>query len=411
MVDQRKWVWPIAACFGLCAAAASAEDEYGSWKLGARQTLAPSLSLESRYDGNVYRTDSETADSMHWIAASSLAFTSTPTEALRFTLDYGATYGKYGYDSDDDYIDQSGNVGLAFNGDIARFDMGLSRARSHDDRGTGPTNGLPLSAFELGPFTEPTEYDLDIADATLGIGENDARYRFDVGYERRSKSYRNFKSFVRQRDHEIGQVRSRLFVNLAEGADLIIEARFDDVDYDVAQTSGALAGVRLDSHMKTFFLGGVWDDVAGIKGTFNLGVENRDFEYDDLDDIEAVVWSGELEYALAPTTTLTFTTERSSRETDNDGSVIDFWHHDVGLAIELSKQFDIDLGIGFAQEEFEETSPARQDDIFSAKLTLSHAVGRFMTWDVGYRFSTREGTIPDTDFERNQVFVRVELGL
>ncbi len=32
-------------------------------------------------------------------------------------------------------------------------------------------------------------------------------------------------------------------------------------------------------------------------------------------------------------------------------------------------------------------------------------------WYLGYRFSTRDGSLPQTNFDRSQLFMRAELGL
>ena len=297
MVKPCTWVWTVALCIGFAAVPATAKEAYGSWDIGKSMTLTPSMTVQTMYDNNIYRTDGDAEGSMHWTQAPGIVFEANPGENTILGLDYSATLGQYQHASDDGFIDQLGRARLNFEGRLTELALYFSHERAHDDRGTGPTNGLPSTAFETGPFSEPTEYQLGRAGLTLGIGDDDARFRIGLGLEQNSKNYRNLKGLVRQRNHENFIQLARLFVNIHEGMDLILEANFDQIDYDIAQTSGANTGIKLDSDVKSFLIGVTWEGSGDWNGTIKVGAESKDFDERTLDDSQREVWDAEIEWS------------------------------------------------------------------------------------------------------------------
>lgn len=411
MVKPRTWVWTVALCAGVAAVPATAKEAYGSWDIGKSMTLTPSMTVQTMYDNNIYRTDADLESSMRWSQAAGIVFEANPGENTTLGLDYAAALGQYQGNSDDDFIDQLATARLNFEGRLTDLALYFSHQRAHDDRGTGPTNGLPSAAFETGPFSEPTEYQLGTAGLTLGLGDDDARFRIALGVEQNSKNYRNLKSLVRQRNHENFIQLARLFVNLHEGMDLILEANFDQVDYDIAQTSGANTGIGLDSNVKSFLIGVTWEGTGDWKGTIKLGAESRDFDDRTLDDSQREVWDAEIEWSMLANTDVVFSSKRGSRETDNVGNFIEFKRYEVDLAFAISERLGIDVGMGYLKERFDGSVPEREDDIFAADMSVNYAFRNFVTWHLGYRFSTRDGSLPQTNFDRSQLFMRAELGL
>ena len=66
MVKPRTWAWTVALCIGFAAVPATAKEAYGSWDIGKSMTLTPSMTVQTLYDSNIYRTDSDGESSMHW---------------------------------------------------------------------------------------------------------------------------------------------------------------------------------------------------------------------------------------------------------------------------------------------------------------------------------------------------------
>ena len=407
MVRHRTLVWAIGMCLAGSALPAAAKEDYGSWDVGRGVTITPSMSLEAGIDDNIYRTDSEQADSVFLVQNPGIVFEAAQ-ERFTIALEYAPVLGQYENDSNDNYFDQVANGALDYRGQFTRLDLYASYERLHDERGSGPTNGLPLGAFEVGPFDQPTEYGLGRAAIVAGVGEVDARFRIDVGFDQSSKNYLNFKGLVDQRDYDSAEILGRLFINLTQSADLILEATFDGVDYDIAQTSGANTGVRLDSDASTYLIGATWGGPT-TKGAVKLGFRSTNFDAASLDDTNIAVWDVNIVWMMNSATDVVFSSKSGSRETDNVGSYIEFRRFGVDVRLDLSDRLRLDVGLGKRTENFD--GSAREDDSFEARFEMSYALRSYLTGHLGFRFSSRDSSILDTDFERNQVFLRAEMGL
>lgn len=382
-----------------------AEPEYAGVRLGDGVTFTPGLVVEQRFDDNIFSTQDDEVDTpiTALLPAGVLAVEFDANSRLE--LSYKGDYASY-WDSDDDnyddhYLEASADVQVA---DKVAVQGYFGYEVEHDDRGTGPSNGL--GAATTVAFTEPTTYDRILGGAQLNIGRQGAsRVRGELAVDLDSREYNNFRTLTAERDRDRQTYRATGYLEIAPNTDVLVEGRYGSIEYDTVGASGR----TLDSDETSFLVGVTWRATAKTSGTVKLGYIDKEFDSDERTDFDDPTWSVEVVYAPKTYSQFSFTSGSAPRETDGQGDAITNtyygarWDHDWSAAVSTN------VSLQHTTEEFE--GATREDDVTNITMGVDYDIRRFLTIGAGYSFSQRNSNQQNTDFDRNVFFLSASLGL
>lgn len=391
----------------LCALASSAQaaPEYGSFPVSEGAVVTPALDVEARYDDNIFQTDRNEKDSLVTVLSPAVAL-EAGSGLDKVSLSYSGEYGAYESSSDDNYDDHGIRAEGHFEGGRGALDGYAGFVMEHDDRGTGPSNGL--GGLTTGAFTAPTEYEEALYGVGVTLGNSSRRGRVELGYDGSEIEYQNFETFTRARDRQRDTFRGKVAYDLTGKTDLVLQASTSQVKYDFTPVGQR----ELDSTENRILAGVEWEATAKTSGEFKLGWQDKDFDDSTRDDQDGgFTWEIGVTWQPRTYSTLGFTTQNSFRETDNEGDVIETTSYSATWDHNWSERLSWNAGLTFNNEDYKGSLSGREDDFFSANFGVSYDFQRWITLATGVKVANRDSSVSRADFDRNQVFVKAFMSL
>lgn len=396
----------VVGCGLACLSAfAVAEPEYAGARLGDGVTLTPALTVEQRFDDNIFSTETDEVDTPVTVLMPGATLSVEFDANSRLDFTYAGDIGTY-WDSDDDnyddhYLEAAGSAQVADRVGISGY---VAYEVEHDDRGTGPSNGL--ADLTTTTFSEPTTYDRVLGGAQLNLGrEGASRVRGELAIDLDSREYNNFRALTAERDRDRQMYRATGFLEIAPNTDLLVEGRYNNIEYDFVSAGST----TLDSEETSFLVGVTWRATARTTGTVKLGYIDKSFADAGRTDFDDPTWSIDVTYAPRTYSQITFSSGSAPRETDGQGDAITNTYYSANWTHDWSEVIHSRVGLNYTTEEFE--GATREDDVTNIDLGVDYDLRRYLTIGVGYRFSQRNSNQANTDFDRNMLFVSASLGL
>jgi hypothetical protein len=402
-MDIRQLGWVIAAGMAAGSGQALAAPDYASIPLTDGVRATPALDLETRHDGNIFQTDDNEEDSIVTVVSPAVSLEAGGgLDSL--TASYSGSYGYYESSSDDNYADHSFSIDGSKGGGLGTLSGYVGLDLGHDDRGTGPSNGL--GGLTTAVFDEPTEFETYSWGGMVAL-TGGGRTSIDLGYDGLDTEYTNFRSFTRARDRRSDEFSVDVGYELTGKTSAVLEASTKDVRYDFTPAGAD----ELDSDEIRVSGGLEWDATARTTGRVTLGWKEKDFDAASRDDQSGLTWGAQVTWAPKTYSTFTFGTQNGFRETDNEGDVIETTSYNVGWNYAMNERFSWNTGVSLTTEEYEGAASGRDDDFYSFNVSADYDWRRWLTVSGGLDLSMRSSSEDRADFDRNKVFVRVMMGL
>ncbi len=392
----------LGALMAGSAGLAWAEPDYTAVELAEGFLVTPSLMVEERYDDNIFQTENDEEDSLISIFTPGI-LAEVVGERSRIGLSYAGEFGVYHQSSDDNYDDHLLRADYDFESTRAYANINGFYEREHDNRGEGPSNGF--GGLTTLVFDEPTEYDSLGFGATGGFKLDGERFRVEVGYDRYDKEYDNLRTITRDRDRENESFRFGVYRKVMARTEILLEGKRTDIDYDNVPASG----IRLSSTENRILAGVAWQATAKTRGAVKIGSVEKDFDDGQRNDRSNVSWEVDVTWEPRTYSRVNFSTFRGPRETDGQGDAIDVSRVGVRWDHQFSDRTRARVGLAYVEEDYEGAS--RDDDMWRFNIGMEHDIRRWLSADVGYRFSTRDSSQTAADFDRNVVFLSIRAGL
>jgi hypothetical protein len=384
------------------AAVANAAPDYRAVSLGEGLSVTPSLDVEQSYDDNIFSTDGDEEDSLVLSVRPGARFVGTNGTAS-LALSVAGDAGWY-FDSDDDnYTDYITRVDFGVKGSRAALELYGWNESEHDARGTGVSNGF--GDLTTVAFDEPAEYELDMLGAKVSFGSEQTRFRVQGGVSRFTKEYQNFRALTRDRDRETYESNASVDFAVAPKTRMFVEGAWSEIQYDLVPASGN----SLDSDESRYYVGVEWRATAATTGRAKIGQVDKEFDSTARRDLDDTSWEAGIAWSPRSYTKFDFSTFRGPRETDNTGDAVDVGYYKVTWSHAWSGMTTTDVSYQYTSEEYE--GATRDDDFSAFSAGVMHDWRRNVTVGAGWRFSTRDSNQVATDFDRNVVYVLLNVGL
>nr|WP_303047719.1 outer membrane beta-barrel protein [Thalassospira sp. HF15] len=375
------------------------EPEYpGGIRLG-RVLATPSLDTGTRYDSNIYKSDTN--------PTSDVITTLTPRltvqgdwRAFHLHLAAGGELGFFADSSSDDYQDLEVQAAGSLELGPTSFEGAIDVKRAHDPRGN---NDVPTSA------TEPVIY-RDI-DARLGGRHvaNGLHYESQFSLRRLAfddSTARN-GSRIRNDDRDRLELREtlRVLMPLDLGREAYGEVSFNQRQYDRTPDDGG----RIRDSSGYQALGGIRLDLTDlIRADLAAGWMSQSYADPAFGNIGDYTLRGDFDWSMTRLTDITFNAARTVRETTQTGaSGILAFEAGTGLSHELRRWLSVSINAAYSAENYQQTS--RRDTISQYGLGMRYDLNRFVQIEGGIDYELRNSNSTGEDYERLQSHIRLKL--
>ena len=386
---------PVVAWLLAASAQAQQVDDEGGFEAN--------VGLHFDLNDNIY--DSSTQEIESWIARISpeLSLSSAPG-SRQFSALYVGDYGKFFEGSDDDYTDHSlTGRGLFKTGSRGLVDLSAIFAQGHDSRGSGQTRGVLPGSPEFPP--EPDEFDRIDWTAQYTHGAEGARGRLNFGLGESALEY----ATNRERTQFFDRSDRYAFVGLTLGARersaFVVQARFNETDYDVDRPGEA----SRNGDGWRALVGFTWEATSKTEGSIRFGAQRRNFDDPARESSTGASWDVAIRWSPREYSHFDFTTTRENQETIAGGNFVDrssygvSWTHEWAIGLESVLSWD--------SQEDDFVGENRVEDYSETYFGLRLPQGERVLWEAGVSRRDRDSTLPDLEFGATLFTIGVNLQL
>lgn len=378
------------------------QPEYDSvpYRIGGAEFM-PRVSVDTIYDSNIFARPDARDDFIIRFRPSLSASTRTG----RFSLATTAEIDRFQYVSFDEQSTTDYTLGARARFDVSRNSRiygGTRNGRRTEDR-ADPDSPLNLR--------RPVQY--DYASAYLGGSHSFNRLRFAGRLAAETRDYSDGRDGL---DNPVDQdFRNRTLWTADAAAEysidpdisVFVNASVNNRDYSqqpLLSPSRNSSGYRLTA-------GGNFELGKLVRGQFDLGYFNQNFEDNNFNDVGGLAARARLEYFVTPLLTLTARASRGVEESSTIGSGTF-----VATAFSLAADYEFLRNVVFtASANYEEndfTDIDRRYRIQGARLAaewkLSPRYALRAQYD--YRDQNAAGTFPGREFSRHRMTVGITMG-
>lgn len=350
------------------------------------------LGFNNTYNDNIFSTNGNETES--WITSL------LPTARIearpgldRYYLEYAGDIGWYENSSTDDYDDH--RLTASMHRDLNsrnRLDLTAEAIKEHDERGTGRTDGAGGVGNQA-----PDEYHTLGLRGVYGFGAMSAKGRFDFEGGYLSKEYDNNRAATNVRDRDNLDLGVTFYYRLQPKTSLLLQAKNTRLDYDTANT--------LDSDERRLLAGLTWDATAKTTGMAKFGYLNKEFDSAARSDFEGFSWEVGVRWMPRTYSYFDLNTSRMTEETDGTGDYILSETHRLSWTHDWSYRFSTNVGVSYADKEYGASN--RQDDEYSAGVSGTYLIQRWLSLKAGYDYTERDSNQNANDYDRNRFFLNL----
>jgi len=359
--------------------------------------VVPQLTVNTGYDDNLFLTEGNEKESWVTVLNPSVQFIAEDGPNT-YTLAYAAAKGIYHDSTDDNYLDHTflAEANLEFNSRNA-LDVRANFVRGHEARGTGANQG---NNALLNP--KPVKYDDRNLDARYTYGAKDAKGRIELAAGYQNRHYVSFREQNAARDRSTRGAGATFYYRVAPKTQALFEVRRKDIDYDLTTSV-------LDSTETTFLAGVTWEATAKTTGSVKIGQTDKDFDNSSVEGDEDIHWEVSLDWSPRTYSTVSLVTNKKPEETDGNGTYIDRTGYRLSWDHEWTSFVSSEIAIARLESDY--VSSIREDEEDEFSIRLNYAMRRWLDVGLNYVYSDRDSNLTGLTFDKNTVYLTVDVAL
>lgn len=358
--------------------------------------LRPALEVEERYDDNIFVQENNKEGDFITIVRPELLI-SKDIGRHNFKLEAKGAGKYYASNSDENVMD--GSVKLSTNLEAyhsLNIPFEVSYVIDHQDRTNRSTSARTK---------EPQE--LHYINASGGINYKPNRLGLEfLGYysQLRAEDTVNSRTNVVTpgEDRDVNVYGASLTASYDTGAWLTPQAsvvyEFND-DVNPTYMNGGFNGTERDNTLLRFLAGVRMDYKDMILGSIGVGYEQREYDDNTIDSIEAISLSGELGLKIDRKTLISLELERVTKEDNEILAGITSTSFGLSARRELNSRVFVEATGNYKFTEF--NSSRREDEEYKLGLGLSYIIDKGLFLEGQYAFGMRDSTQTGLSYDRN----------
>ncbi len=370
--------------FGPVGAAGIPVGQGGSGIRLGPGTLYSAIGLVLKHDDNLFLSNTNRKSSTLAVVTPVVRF-EVKNRGNVYDLAYRADHANYWDSSADNFNDQQllANANFTFT-TRARLKLRAEYLYSHDPRGS----------TDRANSAEPDRWRAPGVSAVFTYGSIGAIGRIEVETGYQHKRYINNPATTAASDHDTAFVGGTFYYRWKPKTTLLFQVRQTHFDY--TQDTALL------SSMERRYLAGVkWEATDKTTALFKIGQVKKNFDAGSQPGFTGLSWEGELIWSPRTYSVFRVITAQQTAEATGIGNVIlgrsilGLWTHG------WNSQTTSNVSLGFRNDNFEGSSPARVDNTRTAGLQLTYQMSRRLNAGAGYTYNDRASTIPGAVYNRN----------
>lgn len=353
------------------------ESDYG---------LSASSDISVVHDDNIYRVIDELSQSDTYLSIAPSLNLVGGYGKQRYELSYDGDYAKFADAEDADFYDHEVVGKINFEHTLklsSEFEAGY--IDDHEEPGSINRIQLDLSEYN--------QYNQSYFVAGIAYGQESSIGRIELKYRGSEKDYTN--NDLDYLDNSTNQFTGRFTYRIAPKTKVYAETIYSKIDYDTALY------FELDNTYKRYRAGISWDFTNKLSGDVNIGYQDRDYDLENLRDINGLAYNGEITWLINTYTTIAFEAKRESIDSSLEEAG-GFLRTTYGLSLEheLTERLDLNADIGYSKDELVFSS-SREDKRYAYKLALEYEVLRTVFVSASYTYEERDSTEALADYKAN----------
>lgn len=381
-----------------CASTQVFAVEPQSFQTGSGFDITPLLTTGLKHDDNVASTSANEVDS--WIL--------TVQPSLKAVLDDGVSKteltaavanGTYFDSSDDNFTDTL--LGALFDTQLSeqgKFNAKADLIWSHEDRGTGITEGLG------GGQDEPTRYNSQTVSSYYEYGAKAAPARVRVGAKYFNKAYMNQREVTQFRDYDSLLGGVNFYYDTLSGVSAVLETSVEDTSYDFVDPTAPR-----DSKDTNVKVGAEWQITALTSGEAKIGYQKKNFDDSAREDSSGVAWTVNANWSPLSYSVFNVGTGRKAKDPLQGGDYIKETTYVVGWNHNWSETVQTNLSYNRMEEDY--VGLVRKDENDSYTASVKYAFRRFVDVSLFTTVTDKTSSVPGIEFDRNITGIIFDISL
>lgn len=347
-------------------------------------TVYTGIGTVLKHDDNMYLSNTNKKSSTGTVVSPSVKF-ETQNRGNIYSLAYRADLANYWDSSADNYSDQQllANANWSITS-RARLRLRAEYLDAHDGRGT---TDIPSGAV-------PNRWHAPSIATGFTYGSIGAMGRIEAesGYQR--KRYLNNFANTSASDFDTFFFGGTFFYRVMPKTTLLFQVKQTKFDY-TNDTS------LLSSTERRYLIGATWEATAKTTVGFRVGQVRKSYGSSSQQGFSAPSWDGEVIWSPLTYSIFRITTSQQTFESTGVGnailtkSVLGVWTH------AWNSRATSNVTLGFRNDNFQGSSPARNDNTKSVGFQLNYQLSRRLHAGAGYTHTERTSSIPTDVYNRN----------
>lgn len=382
--------WPVAAPVpyspSASAAAQGGETQSGGITLklmGMLVNVQPSVRLETRYDDNIHLSPTKRTADQILVLIPALRLESRQG-ANTYALRMSTSIGQYQSNTADNTATYNLNA-------MADFDLGTRlRANLSGDYIDGAD---PRGSTNNAVSSTPDRYHQVQGRGIFSYGARDAQGRIDFELGRRQRDYYNNRGTTAANDHAVSDAGATFNWRLGPKTTLLVQGKHSTINYKLPTST-------LGSVENALLAGATWQATAKTRGTFRIGVVNKDFDDPTRAGSSSLSWLGEVVWSPLTYSHVNLNFRRAPAETTGGvGDYIDNtttgarWTHD------WNSRFTTDASASYLADAYQGLT--RTDNTQNYAFRATYKMRRWLSFGGDYAYSVRRSSDTNFDYQRN----------
>lgn len=356
----------------------------------------PSLTLEERYESNIFATPNNEEDDFITRILPNVAVRSNWS---RHRLDFnaGAAIGLYADNNDENYEDYHARLSGRVDVNPRTFlSLATEYQRRHEER-SSPDDAGGVEPTELDVYTAEGTLSHDFGRVNASVGGSVGRTHFEDVQAGGGGTILNHN-----RDRDTAEGFARVGVELQRAYEAFIRGSYNIRNYHSANDN---SGVDRDSTGYTAQAGLSVDFGGLLFGEFAAGYRYQNYDDPTLDSFSGVGASADFTWNPTGLTTVTANLQNDVRETTSagaSGSMVSSL--ELGVDHELMRNVILGANGSLTRDDFEGIN--RTDYIYGAGADVTYLLNRYFSFGLDYGYQRRDADTA-ADYVNHVVLLRV----
>lgn len=342
------------------------------------------------YDDNIFRVIDSLKESDYSLNINPTVSAIGELKKHRFQVGYIGDYTKYSDISSADFSDHEIFARADFS-HSTRLNTSLAISYQKEHEEPGGLNRIQLDIDEY------NKYDQRYITAAVTYGSLDSIGKIDFSYDNVERDYKN--NGLSYLSNNSQQFQGQFTYRIGNHTNVYLSAALTELDYDSSSF------VELDNTYKRYQAGVNWDFTDKVSGNIYVGYQERNYDEEQLRDIDGLAYKGNITWMLNTYTHITFNATRESIDSSiQEAGGFLRTSYGAGLSHEITERLKFVTGYDYSNDELVYSSN-RVDKRSFYNVGLEYSLLSSLDVAAKYQFEERDSSEELANYKANIIVV------